>query len=90
MPVYINGSHTRDIHPCGATHMFHHSQWGATSINHQKYPSNIMYDDKIRCGENNVKDTIRIMAMKRLSNMVATAYLQILFRNKGYIQTSAL
>ena len=24
-PVHINGSHTRDIHPCGATHMFHHS-----------------------------------------------------------------
>ena len=41
MPVYINGSHKRDIHPCGATHMFHHSQWGATSINHQKYPSNM-------------------------------------------------
>ena len=49
-----------------------------------------MYDDKVRCGENNLKDTIRIMAMKRLSNIVATAYLQILFRNKGYLQTSAL
>ena len=73
MPVYINSSHTRDIHPCGATHMFHYSQWGATPINHQKYPSNIMYVDKIRFGENNVKDTIQVMTMKGLiSNIVAT------------------
>ena len=49
-----------------------------------------MYDDKISCAENNVKDTIWVMAMKRLSNIVATAYVQILFRNKGYLQTSAL
>ena len=90
MPVYINGSNSRDIQQCGATHMFHHSQWGATFINHQEYPSNIMYVDKIRFGENNVKDTIRVMAMKRLSNIVATAYLQILFRKKGYLQKSAL
>ena len=34
------------------------SQWGATSINPQKYPSNIIYVDKFRFGENNVKDTI--------------------------------
>ena len=90
MPVYINGSHTRNINPCGATPMFHYSQWCATSINHPKYPSNIVYDDKIRYGENNVKDTIRVMTMKRLSNIVATAYLQILFRNKGYLQKRAL
>ncbi len=25
-PVYINGSHTRDMLSCGATHMFHHSE----------------------------------------------------------------
>ena len=49
-----------------------------------------MYDDKIRYGEYNVKDTIRVMVMKKLSNIVAKAYLQILFRNKGYLQTSAL
>ena len=60
---FYDNSHARDIHPCGATHMFHHSQWGATSINHQKYPSNITYVDKIRIGENNVKDTIQVMAM---------------------------
>ena len=33
-----------------------------------------MYYDKICCGENNVKDTRWVMAMKRLSNIVATAY----------------
>ena len=37
MSVYINGSHTCD----SATHMFYHSQWGATSINPPKYPFNI-------------------------------------------------
>ena len=72
MPVYIDGSHTRDILPFGATPMFHHLQWGATSINHQKYPSNVMYVDKIRFRKSNVKDTIRVMAMKRLSNIAAT------------------
>ena len=50
-----------------------------------------MYDDKIRCRENNVKDTIRVMAMKRLSNRVATAYLQILFRKQRvYTNTRAI
>ena len=83
-PVYINGSHTRGIHPYGATHMFHHSQWGAISINYPKYLFNIIYDDDIHCGENNVQDTIRVMAMRRLSNIINAAYLQILFKNKGY------
>ena len=38
-PVHINGSHTRDIHPCGATHMFHHSRRDATPINPLYYAS---------------------------------------------------
>ena len=38
-PVYINGSHTRDMLSCGATHMFHHSEGALLpSIIHNTFP----------------------------------------------------
>ena len=51
MPVYINGSHTRDMLQCGATHIFKPCKWGATPIRPLNYLHRVVRREKKWLGQ---------------------------------------